>query len=39
MKKIDLKCPSCGGIMKVSEDKTEKTFQYSDLAKAKFIHI
>ena len=23
----------------VSEDKTEKTFQYSDLAKAKFIHI
>ena len=23
MKKIDLKCPSCGGIMKISEDKTE----------------
>ena len=28
MKKIDLKCPSCGGIMKVSEDKTEITCQY-----------
>ncbi len=34
MKKIDLKCPSCGGIMKVSEDKTEITCQY---CKHKFL--
>ncbi len=34
MKKIDLKCPSCGGIMKVSEDKSEVTCPF---CKYKFL--
>lgn len=34
MKKIDLKCPSCGGIMKISEDKTEAVCPF---CKYKFL--
>ena len=34
MKKIDLKCPRCGGIMQVSDDKTEANCSF---CKNKFL--